>query len=68
MVLAEVGHSIDSLGTGVNATHRLVVDPALAGISGLFFDRTREAKADPQAYDPAARDLLWQRSLALVGL
>ena len=67
MVMEEVGHSIDSLTTGVEATHRLVSDPGLAGVSGRFFDRTREAKANPQAYDEQARDLLWQRSLALVG-
>ena len=68
MVMQEVGHSIDSLTTGVEATHRLVTAPALAAVSGRFFDRTREATANPQAYDEVARDLLWQRSLALVGL
>src|SRR6516225_4239603 len=29
MVLQEIGHHIDSIGTGVTATHRLVSDPAL---------------------------------------
>jgi NAD(P)-dependent dehydrogenase (short-subunit alcohol dehydrogenase family) len=66
MVLAEAGHSIDSLETGVAATHRLVADPALSGVTGKFWDRTREARADPQAYDPDARAELWRRSLELV--
>ncbi|MGH8981948.1 MAG: SDR family NAD(P)-dependent oxidoreductase [Acidimicrobiales bacterium] len=67
MVLEEMGKSVDELDTGVASTHRLVVDPALDGITGQFFDRTSEARADPQAYDPAARDELWRRSLELVG-
>jgi NAD(P)-dependent dehydrogenase (short-subunit alcohol dehydrogenase family) len=67
MVLAELGHSVDSLADGVTATHRLAVDPALTGTTGRFYDRTREARANPQAYDPKARERLWQRSLELVG-
>ena len=67
MVLAEIGHSIDSLGTGVAATRRLVSDPALAGVTGRFYDRTHEARAAAQAYDPAARAELWRRSLELTG-
>ena len=67
MVLQEVGHSVDSLEQGVAATRRLVSDPALARTTGRFFDRTREAAANPQAYDPAARAELWRRSLELVG-
>lgn len=66
MVLQEIGHHVDSLEDGAAATHRLVTDPALAGVSGRFFDRTREARAHEQAYDPAARATLWQRSLDLV--
>lgn len=65
MVLAEVGHSIDTLEEGVAATHRLAV--GAEGVTGKFFDRTREATADRQAYDAAARRELWQRSLELVG-
>src|SRR6266487_1621147 len=54
MVLAEIGHHIDSLEDGVYATERLVSDPALAGTTGRFFDRTREATANAQAYDARA--------------
>jgi NAD(P)-dependent dehydrogenase (short-subunit alcohol dehydrogenase family) len=67
IVLAEVGRPVDSLADGVSATHRLAVDDALAGVSGRFFDRTREARANAQAYDADARSQLWQRSLALTG-
>lgn len=68
MVLQERGSSLDSLEQGVQATRRLVVDAELAGISGRFFDRFRDAEADAQAYDPAARAELWRRSEQLVGL
>lgn len=67
IVRDEIGHSVDSLDTGVTATYRLVVEPALAGVSGEFFDRTHEARANPQAYDPTVRSRLWERSLQLVG-
>ena len=68
MVLQELGHSVDSLETGVEATRRLVVDPKLAGVSGRFYDRQREAKALRQAYDEKARGELYRLSLGLVGL
>jgi NAD(P)-dependent dehydrogenase (short-subunit alcohol dehydrogenase family) len=66
MVLREVGHSVDELSTGVAAVRRLVSGPEVAGVTGRFYDRRREARAHPQAYDPAARSELWRRSLALV--
>jgi NAD(P)-dependent dehydrogenase (short-subunit alcohol dehydrogenase family) len=66
MVLEEVGSSIDSLEDGVAAIRRLVSDSALATTTGRFFDRTRDTRAHPQAYDPAARAELWTRSLRLV--
>lgn len=65
IVLAEIGHSIDTLEEGVTATRRLVTDPALAGTTGRFYDRTRDARAHPQAYDSEARLRLWQASLQL---
>jgi NAD(P)-dependent dehydrogenase (short-subunit alcohol dehydrogenase family) len=67
MVLEEVGHSIDDLEVGIAATARLAADPDLATVTGRFFDRTREARANAQAYDAAARTELWNRSLELVG-
>jgi len=66
IVTEEIGYTIDSLSDGVAATSRLAIDPALAGVTGRFFDRTREARANAQAYDPAARAELWRRSLDLV--
>jgi NAD(P)-dependent dehydrogenase (short-subunit alcohol dehydrogenase family) len=68
MVLEEVGRHVDSIEDGVAATHRLVSDPALAGTTGAFFDRTREARAHAQAYDAQARGELWRRAIELVGL
>jgi NAD(P)-dependent dehydrogenase (short-subunit alcohol dehydrogenase family) len=65
IVLAEIGHSIDTLEEGVTATRRLVTDPALAGTTGRFYDRTRDARAHSQAYDSEARLRLWQASLQL---
>jgi NAD(P)-dependent dehydrogenase (short-subunit alcohol dehydrogenase family) len=66
MVLEEVGRHVDSIEDGVAATSRLVSDPALAGTTGAFFDRTREARAHAQAYDPEARAELWRRATELV--
>ncbi len=47
---------------GLDATWRLVADPALDGVSGRYFDGTREGTTDPQADDPAAR--AWVRALS----
>ncbi|MEU9113925.1 SDR family NAD(P)-dependent oxidoreductase [Streptomyces sp. NPDC048483] len=65
IALAGIGHSIDSLEQGVAATRRLSTAPALAGTTGRFYDRTREARAHSQAYDSEARLHLWQTSLEL---
>ena len=65
MVLAEHGHSIDTLEAGVDATARLAVDPAVDGRTGRFYDRQREAQPHEQAFDPVARRELWLRSLEL---
>jgi NAD(P)-dependent dehydrogenase (short-subunit alcohol dehydrogenase family) len=56
-----------SLEEGVEATMRLVGDPELDGVSGRYFDGLREAAADPQAYDAAARERLRELSERLVG-
>jgi NAD(P)-dependent dehydrogenase (short-subunit alcohol dehydrogenase family) len=66
MVLAEIGYSLDSLEEGVAATYQLVSGTDVAATTGGFFDRTREARANAQAYDVQARTKLWQRSMRLI--
>jgi hypothetical protein len=58
MVLQAYGHTLSTIEQGVEATARLVADPALDGVTGRYFDVLREAKAEPQAYDPVARNAL----------
>jgi NAD(P)-dependent dehydrogenase (short-subunit alcohol dehydrogenase family) len=68
MVLAAGIDPLDSLESGVRATTRLVADPELDGVSGRYFDRLRDARALPQAYDAEARRRLRELSEQLVGL
>jgi NAD(P)-dependent dehydrogenase (short-subunit alcohol dehydrogenase family) len=58
MVLAERGSAEDPLERGVDATYRLVTDPALDGVSGLFFDRDEETAPHPWALDRGNRERL----------
>jgi NAD(P)-dependent dehydrogenase (short-subunit alcohol dehydrogenase family) len=68
MVLETGTRPVDSLESGVAATLRLVADPELDGVTGRYFDRTREALAHPQAYDEDARRKLRALSSELAGL
>jgi len=52
---------------GLEATWRLVADPALERVSGGYFNGTSEARADAQAYDADARRRLRELSERLVG-
>ena len=45
---------------------RLATDPALAGVTGRYFDRFDDAAAHPQAYDPDARAALGALTRELV--
>jgi NAD(P)-dependent dehydrogenase (short-subunit alcohol dehydrogenase family) len=68
MVVQEHGRTVDTLDAGETATRRLVDDPELAGVSGRFFDRLREARAPHEsAYDPEVQRRLWELSLELTG-
>ena len=68
MAIDTFGYAMSTVQDGVEATLRLAVAPELEGVSGRYFDRLREARANPQAYDPAARRRLWDLSAALTGL
>jgi NAD(P)-dependent dehydrogenase (short-subunit alcohol dehydrogenase family) len=58
---------ISTVDEGAAAILNLVRSPALEGRSGLYFDRQRESRANPQAYDTAARERLRRLSLELTG-
>jgi NAD(P)-dependent dehydrogenase (short-subunit alcohol dehydrogenase family) len=62
MVMRNLGRPRSSVDEGVEAVVRLVADPELDGVSGRFFDGTRESAAHEQAYDAAARRRLWEES------
>ena len=68
MVMQAYGHSLSTIEQGVEATARLVADPALDAVTGRYFDVLREAKADRQAYDDAARAELRAATDRLAGL
>jgi NAD(P)-dependent dehydrogenase (short-subunit alcohol dehydrogenase family) len=68
MVLDAGVAPITSLEEGVAATTRLVADPELDGVTGLYFDGRRAARPHPQADDAAARHQLRQLSDRLTGL
>jgi hypothetical protein len=64
MVLAARGSSLSTVEEGAEATERLITSDAG---SGRYFNGLREARADPQAYDPVARERLWELSERLAG-
>ncbi len=59
---------------GANAEHGaeglvyLATSPQLEGITGKYFDRTKEATTAPLAHDRALQKKLWDTSAGLVGL
>ena len=67
IVVQERGSTVDTLETGVGSTVRVATSPELDGVTGRFYDRQAEARADPQAYDADARRRLWKLSLELTG-
>lgn len=50
------------------ALARLVLDPALAGTSGKYFEGTREIRSSVESYDSARATELWQGSASLTHL
>jgi hypothetical protein len=67
-VLETFGRSMSTVEEGAEATVRLAASPELEGITSRYFDGTREARADSQAYDEKARKRLWSLSEDLCGL
>jgi NAD(P)-dependent dehydrogenase (short-subunit alcohol dehydrogenase family) len=67
IVLEQHGHSVDDLETGIDATVRLAIGADMEGVTGRYFERRAEARADDQAYDAKARQRLWDLSAELTG-
>jgi NAD(P)-dependent dehydrogenase (short-subunit alcohol dehydrogenase family) len=55
MAFESFGYTMSTIQDGVRALMNLAVNPALDGITGRYFDTLKESRANPQAYDPAAR-------------
>jgi NAD(P)-dependent dehydrogenase (short-subunit alcohol dehydrogenase family) len=58
MVLESGWNVMSTVEEGLEATIRLVIDPALNGVTGRYFDGLQEAKANVQAYDREVRSRL----------
>jgi NAD(P)-dependent dehydrogenase (short-subunit alcohol dehydrogenase family) len=67
MVQDTFGYTMSTVEEGSEAVVSLAVSPELEGVTGRYFDGTREARANRQAYDPQARDRLWVLSEELCG-
>jgi NAD(P)-dependent dehydrogenase (short-subunit alcohol dehydrogenase family) len=68
MVRAAGVEPLTPLQQGVDATRRLIADPELEGVTGVYFDGRRPVAPHPQAHDPDARRALRELSDRLCGL
>lgn len=68
MVSEWFGYTMSTVRQGAEAVERLTLSPELEGVTGHYFDGKREARSDPQAYDPEAKKKLWDLSAELSGL
>ena len=67
MVHDTFGYTMSTVEEGAEAVVRLAVSPELEGVTGRYFDGTREGRANRQAYDLQARRRLWALSEELCG-
>ena len=67
MVRDTFGYTMSTVEEGAEAVVRLAVSRQLEGATGRYFDGTREARANRQAYDAEARRRLWAFSEGLCG-
>jgi NAD(P)-dependent dehydrogenase (short-subunit alcohol dehydrogenase family) len=68
MVTDEGIAPVTPLEHGVEATWRLIADPALDGVTGVYFDQTRQARPEGQALDTDDRRALRELSERLTGV
>ena len=68
MVREGFGAPMGPVETGIEAEVYLAVSPELDGVTAEYFDRTRRARAESQAYDPRARHELWRLTERWTGI
>jgi NAD(P)-dependent dehydrogenase (short-subunit alcohol dehydrogenase family) len=67
MVQSTFGYTMSTVEEGTEAVVRLAISEEVEGVTGAYFDGTREARAKRQAYDPQVRDRLWFLSEEMCG-
>jgi NAD(P)-dependent dehydrogenase (short-subunit alcohol dehydrogenase family) len=67
MVRETFGRTRASVEEGADAVLHVIASPELEGVSGRYFEGTREAAAHRQAYDAGSRRRLWALSEELTG-
>jgi NAD(P)-dependent dehydrogenase (short-subunit alcohol dehydrogenase family) len=67
MVRGTFGYTMSTVEERAEAVVRLAASPELEGATGRYFDGTREARPNLQAYDAEARRRLWALSEELCG-
>jgi len=67
MVHDTFGYTMSTVEEGAEAVVRLAASQELEGVTGRYFDGTREARANRRAYDAEARRRLWALSEELCG-
>jgi NAD(P)-dependent dehydrogenase (short-subunit alcohol dehydrogenase family) len=67
MVQSTFGYTMSTVEEGAQAVIRVAVSPEVEGVTGRYFDRTHEARANRQAYDSRVRNRLWVLSEQLCG-
>ncbi len=67
MVYEMFGRTMSTLEDGVTSLMHQATAPELDGVTGRFFDRLTDTRANEQAYDRDARRRLWDISEQMVG-
>lgn len=65
LVLDSGIEAIDDLEDGRDAVMRLILDPAVANVTGEFFNGTETARVNEWAYDTETQRRLWKLSCAM---
>jgi NAD(P)-dependent dehydrogenase (short-subunit alcohol dehydrogenase family) len=68
MVYESFGSTMTTIEDGAKAMMYLATSPDLDATTGQYFDQTRRARANDQAYNAEARSKLWDLSLRLTHL